>query len=62
MCANLIENTPQPTKKQINLNNKYPNNSKRPIVKKKGHCFVCEKIGHYANQCRHKAWENLHIE
>lgn len=53
--ANLIENTHQPNKKQNSLNNKHINNSKRPIAKKKGHCFVCGKIMYYAHQCKHKA-------
>ena len=55
---NLIENTPQPNKKQNNLNNKHLNNSKRLIAKKKGHCFVCRKSRYYANQCKHKAMRN----
>lgn len=28
---------------------------KKLITKKKGHYFVCGKIGHYVNQCRYKA-------
>ncbi|ESR41516.1 hypothetical protein CICLE_v10013762mg [Citrus x clementina] len=53
--ANLIKNTPQLNKKQSNPINRHPNNPKRLIAKKKRNCFVCGKISHYANQCRHKA-------
>lgn len=44
--ANLIENTTQPNKKQNNPTNRYPNNPKKLIAKKKDHCFVCGEIGH----------------
>ena len=36
---NLIENTPQPNKKQNNPNNRHPNNPEMPIVKKE--VIVC---------------------
>lgn len=49
--VNLIENIPQPTKRQNNSNKRNPNKPKNLITKKKGHCFVCEKIRHYAYQC-----------
>ena len=53
--ANLIENTPQLNKTQNNPNDRHSNNPKRLIANKKGNCFVCGKIIHYANQCKHKA-------
>ena len=37
------------------------NQGKNPIAKKKGHYYVCGKIGHYVYQCRNKAqrkWDN----
>lgn len=47
--ADVIETKPQFDKRQNNPNKKLFNNKgKNPIAKKKGHYYVCGKIGDYA--------------
>ena len=58
--ANVVEDKPTPKRyeKKFDHKKKYNKfsrpNGTNPTFKKKGNCFVCEKPGHHAPQCRHR--------
>jgi len=56
LASKRYENKPD-HKRKNNCRNTRPNGS-NPVFKKKGNCFVCEKSGHLAPQCRCRARNN----
>ena len=62
--ANLVEDKPNSKrydsknkhkKQKHKKNSDYKPNESNPKFKKKGHCYVCGKKGHYAGQCKKRA-------
>ena len=62
--ASLVEDKPHSKKydskhkhkkQKHKKNSDYKPNESNPKFKKKGHCYVCGKKGHYAGQCRKRA-------